>query len=159
MAQRISKFWLRVAKKVLEMGDGATAATISWMLNASYLDRLAYDGIHLIENYDEDFKELSVLFNPARSFKAYREYDNLKVPCIAILKKDLIYMREIECNFGAGGLPPLVYLVGQKVEEIREYQENLKRIRFRDGGDEYKSSFSVGRFVFKKKRSKKRSII
>jgi hypothetical protein len=140
-AQRISKFWLRVAKKLLEMGDGATSATISWVLSAPYHERLAYDGdTCLIKNYDEDFKELYKLFSPIGSFRAYRDHSNqLKVPCIAIAKKDLIYMREAKGNFGGGGLPDLISLVGRKVEEICVYQENLQKDSFRGGGTNIES--------------------
>ena len=143
-AQRISKFWLRVAKRVFEMGDSATAATITWVLNAPHHDRLAYDkDICLIKNYDEDFKELSEFFDPTGSFKAYRDYESLKVPCIAIMKKDLINMREHEGNFGNGGFPPLIYLAGQKVDEMRAHQENLKKLLFSKGGTNIEALLSA----------------
>ena len=130
--QRISKFWLRVALQLRDMGDGATSAIIIGALNCVHNRRLAYDQEQcLIKNYHEEFEKLSALFGPEDSYKKYREYARgVIVPYIAVAKGDFVSMAVAPANFNSGGLPDLIALAGKEVEALRAYQEKIRNTFF-----------------------------
>jgi len=155
-AQRISKFWLRVAEKLYEMGDGATSAIIIGALNSTHNSRLAYDANGcLIKNYDEEFKRLSTVFSPEGAHKAYRNCsERMVVPYIAVAKQDIISMKEATSNFGSGGLPQIIAMAGKTIKELLELQDRIGKMEFHKQETNIGSLLSSGISLFEREETK-----
>jgi len=128
-AQRIGKYWLRVALESFQKRDFASCGTIINTLSSAHLYRLFYKGSEcLVKNFDETFSRLSALFSPQGAHKTYRRHEKRiqggYVPFTPVLAQDMLFMRESSPNFGGGGFPPIIHIAGKAIRRMEELKRH-----------------------------------